>query len=89
MRKRKLKKPETPNPNHTMKINITNIHWADNTDGPSSYDLDLDPDYVAVLREDNPDLEEVEVIEQVIYEDLPVLIDAPHHSLISFDFAVA
>jgi hypothetical protein len=72
-----------------MTIHITNIQWADNTDGPSSYDLDLDPDYVAVLREDDPDLDEFDAIEQVIYEDLPVLVDAHHHSLISFDFAVA
>jgi hypothetical protein len=72
-----------------MKVKITNIKWEDETANlPTNYELTLDKDYVDELVEDDDDLTTNDVVEQVIYEDLPDLVGDGSDVLIEFDFEI-
>jgi hypothetical protein len=72
-----------------MKVKITNIKWEDETANlPTNYELTLDKDYVDELVEDDDDLTTNDVVEQVIYEDLPDIVGDGSDVLIEFDFEI-
>jgi hypothetical protein len=72
-----------------MKVKITNIKWEDETANlPTNYELTLDKDYVDELVEDEDDLTTNDVVEQVIYEDLPDIVGDGSDVLIEFDFEI-
>lgn len=74
-----------------MTATITNIVWE--KDAPKSlaksYELKLDEDYINELREySEGDLSDRDIVENVIYEDLPTIctVDDIEYEVISFDF---
>jgi hypothetical protein len=77
-----------------MLVNITNIKWEDDApkELPASFELDLDDDFINEILEDaEGELTKQDIIESMIYEDLPTIcaVDDLKYSVISFDFEIA
>lgn len=65
-------------------ILLKNIVWGNNS-GPATYELKIDTDYVHDLLNENDQLEPGDVIEQIVYEDLPEVCKISEY-VISFDW---
>jgi len=77
----------------SMTATITNIKWEDGSPAelPTSYELELDADYINELVDDSEnELDAQSVAETVIYEDLPSLcaIEDIEYNIVSFDFVL-
>ena len=77
-----------------MKAIITNIVWEEGApeELPKEYEIALDKDYIEELREYSEDeLTDLDIVENVIYEDLPTLcaVDDLEYEVISFDVKIA
>jgi hypothetical protein len=79
--------------NDTITAKIKNIVWEDDAPSelPTEYEMNIELSYIQELQEYDKELSENDIVERVIYEDLPTIcsyVDDCEYEVISFDFEI-